>query len=320
MSAELYAQMMEELEAQRPDRARCLANVLRYLGQESPEITALNRETRGVVWSSQAPVLDEALWPCVLHPSQDLEMGRAMALLHVSCGHLFAKKLKRAWKLSDDREVRRGEQRDYEVFRLLWTLFDVLGFVQPPKVYLDAQRALGIVNGNVNPPGLIVGKDMLDRWHPRDLLFATARQAFMALPEHYPVGAGFSTSALVALLEAGFWILAPPPRGKRRKPRDKVHRAARDMLPPVRRKLAQHLAPLQGCDPRRAVIAWRNAVTHSANRFALALVGDLESAARLIRADRYTPSTLRFDQREAELIAYACSPEYRDAREMLLST
>jgi len=270
LRAESWTALERLFERQRAhDRAYVAATVLRWLGAPTPGPTAerllLDGDRQALL---PAPALSPADLDLARHPD---DRGPLSALIAAASGHLAD--AVRGGPFSPGEPAR----ADHPFRRGLVEATRALGGVGDWELYPTAPGRLLLEPGE--HPAVLCGTDLARRTTAREQRFLLGRAAARlwagsALGETLTDAAlGEAIAAAVALTAPGWSATGAPPEELVRRV-SKMPRRVRKAIEPAARALAAGPAPDLG--------AWRRAAGATADRFGLALCGDVPTAIAIL--------------------------------------
>jgi tetratricopeptide (TPR) repeat protein len=320
--AETYHRMVTVARlADDDEQAFLAASVVVVLGAADDRERAIHREHKG----DGVPALHHPLapddWKKIRPSGHDEALDEVMRALAPA---VLRARLKRT---EGSRRADLAEQGRQDVEKSTISAVRSLGWacqflgVAAPAVYLDEQGAGGYVPKLARQQSTVVGKDALRGRSLTELAFLAGRHLALRLPEHELVAHLKSVDELSSCFLAALKMVlgAAPATGEQQK---------------VVEALAASLASYQLTEERDALIAavdrvmqsggtggtvnmpaWVGSVERFAARTGLLLSGDLETAAKLIRAegDGAAPAAALLE----DLYAFAVSSEHHELRETL---
>lgn len=314
-NAEFYHNLFKlYLKTKQYDQAWCVANAMAYLGIASEEEKQFNERYLGPALVQAQGRLTPENWKLVYHPDENLRIGNVMNVMQAYCRDLFAYDLKKVWGLKKKDEL--DQNADFLFCKMYRYLAQAIGVIPAPKLYLNREQPLGLLNGNVDPPGFIVGADMMQGRSQRELAFIIARQLTLASPVHYLGGLRLPTETLKTFMMGAIQANTNP-EASPNADIEAVVKAILKMPPPVRIDLGKIMKPVLEGRVQVNMSAWLKAIDHTANRVGLILCGDMAIAMQAIRNDAAPISKLSTAEKEAELVRYAISDEFFEVRKRL---
>lgn len=188
----------------------------------------------------------------------------------------------------------------------------------------EGLRVANTADKNVLAPALLVGEPYLTtaggqrQKTEREVLFDLGKKLAFFRPERYVYFALPTLPRLESALAAAMLATGASQRDARDPDADRLATHIRRTVPqPVLEQvgaLARRLAAREGDG---VVTGWVTAADLTANRAALIVTDDLETAARAVATEQGVQSTLGAKDRLRELLAYACSEEYFAVRRHL---
>ena len=313
-NAEFYHSLFKlYLKTKRYDEAWCICNVMCYLRIATDEEKQFNERYLGPSLVQAQGRLTPDTWKMVYHPDENLRIGNVLNVIQAYCRDLFAYDLKKTWSLKKKDEL--DQNADFLFCKMYRYLAQVIGVVPAPKLFLKRDQALGMINGNIDPPGFIVGADMMQGRGQRELGFIIARQLALATPIHYLGGLRLPTENLRFLVMGA--IQAATNAATADSNLDAVIKAIHKMPPPVKVDLGKILKPIIEGTVEVNMSRWLKAIDNTSNRVGLLLCGDVEVAMSAIKNDPTPISKLTIPEKEAELLQFAISEEFFQVRARL---
>ncbi len=315
-NAEFYHSLFKlYLKTKSFDKAWGVCNVMTYLRVASEDELQFNERYLGNSLVQANGRLTPERWKKLYHPDENLRIGNVFHIIQSYCRDLFAYDLKRTWQLKKRDEL--DINADFLFCKMYRYLAQVIGVVPAPKIYFKKDQALGMLNGNLDPAGFIVGADMMQGRGQRELAFVIARQLGLATSVHYMAGLRLPSDTLRTLL-LGAIRAATFRQGENLEPAlEPIVKAVLKMPPPVKIDLEKIMRPIVEGRVEVNTSKWLKAVDHTANRLGLLLCGDVKTAMTAIKNDAAPISKLTIPEKEAELLRYAISEEYFELRAAL---
>jgi tetratricopeptide (TPR) repeat protein len=321
------------------DAAWCMAQALVVLGAASPEERHLYERLRPAALALAPPPhrLAGSLWRRVAAPwpgHRDVDPALR------GIGGLLAAALARplaAFGLAPDAQadLERDPRLPIQAARYATA---VLALEPLPMVWLDpAREGLRLANAVALSverwrlaPALVIGAPHAARPDARELAFEIGKRLAYLRPELFPLVALGAPSQLAiavaaAAIASGAEPATAPPTGAERAAPDDVGRLAAalraqvsaPMLEELRQWSMQVAARVPAGELAPALAAWQSAADLASSRAGLLIASDLEIAARAVATDPTPLTSLSVKERLRDLIAYAVSEPYLEARRLL---
>ncbi len=312
-------------ETRQIDKAFCVAQALKFLGQATPDHLRLFEKLKPKAFTAGKRRLTEELWQkAILDPREDRVLGAIFQSLMASLAAVTAQP-HLALGLNP-KEMTDLERDPSPVTRMFRHAVQVLGITPVPELYLRPGAQGGIQTANcaergVLVPAVLISEPNLTRHSDGENAFEVAKKLAYFRPEKYVYYALPTQSKLEAAFEAVLVVAGLTP--SRRDPdSEKLIAHLRRTVPA---SMIEHVTTLARKHPagndftnvETTMTAWVSATDLTANRVGLILSNDLETAARMVAVEKGTQTTLSAKERLRELLAYAASEEYFQVRKHL---
>ncbi|MFH2005512.1 MAG: hypothetical protein ABI333_02885 [bacterium] len=306
------------------DQAWCLATALCFLGKATDEETALYEQYRQKGFARARQRMSHDLWQQVICSSPE---QRLLGALFGVLAPVVARTRARPYK---DWRIRRKDRRDIATDQLLFSkvfnyCVQVLNLQEVPELFLRQEMRGGIQLAFAEERGqlipfCVVGADLLQGRSEKELAYVIAHELSFLRPEHSILKSVQTVAELKMLLYSAMKVVNPaipvPPEldhvvevtvGQLVK---RTHPAQLEQLSAVVKKLAQisGVTDLEG---------WLRTADYSANHAGYLLCNDLEVAAALIAREPVPVGGVSAKQKVRELVLYAISEPYFEARRQL---
>jgi hypothetical protein len=176
----------------------------------------------------------------------------------------------------------------------------------------------GLLNGNLDPAGVIVGTDMMSGRNQKELAFMVARTMALLRPEFYLASAFVDTAWLKVFFRAALAITQGSIVGE-----DNIE-AVQQMvgfmqrLPePVKVQIVRAVQALLESGENPDLSAWLRNADHTASRVGLLMSGDLRQAISNLKNEAQPLGKADVKEKVRQLIVFAISDEYFALREEL---
>lgn len=304
------------------DRAWCVAAALAFLKKADGEQLAFFEERRPKGMLGFRARLDNEQWVLnVFHPEQDKILGKIFEMITPAARTAKLLQLKAARQLP---EIPKKFQQDpgtttVTFAKAFFGATQILA-LQAPALYVRNDVPGALTVAPMDPPSSVAGATVLSGFTPQELMFLIGKHLTYYRGEHYIKTLFPSLTELKTLLLTAVKIAMPD------------FPLPDDMQKGVMttaQELVKYMQPVQA-DGLRLVVKrfvdegakadikkWMQTSDTTAIRAGFVLCGDLEMAAKLIRAEPVVAGDLSPSEKLKELIQYAVSEQYFNARAAL---
>ncbi|MDX9719405.1 MAG: hypothetical protein RBU37_01565, partial [Myxococcota bacterium] len=302
------------LKTKRYDQAWCVCNVMVYLNIATEDERQFNERYVGPALVQASGRIDPDTWKLIYHPENNLRIGSILQVMATHCRELFVYDLRKTWGLRKKDEL--DQNADLLFCKIYRYMAQVIGVIPTPKLYFNREQPLGMLNGNVDPPGFIVGADMQGR-NQRELAFIIARQLSMAVPLHYMAGLRLPSETLRFLVLGAMHASTQPASAPMEPNLEAVVKTIVRMPPPIAVELHKLVKAVIEGRVEVNTSKWLKGVDYTTNRVGLLLCGDLSTAMTAIRNDATPVSKLSTSEKEIDLVQFAISDRFFELRSRL---
>ena len=302
------------MSAREYDAAHCVAGVLDWMGRgdrESDEYyaTYIGRNLR-LMKGKFYPELFDRVYP----RGQNRVVNGVMAHLAVALRESVAMPHKDFGVHTRDHRI--DEKKDPSVLAQMFRYTcDTMGTVPMPEMYARVDHPLGMRALNVDPTAILVGSDVLALTNDdRSLAFRLAKLMAWMRPEHYLAAIGNIPGQLqVMFISAQDFVMnRKPTAGRDGAQVIKILKGA-----PQQTKL--QLSTLMNLYMKHAdappdMTQWVTEAEKATTRFGLLFCGDFRKAIQNMDADAQPPTTSTREERVTDLVEFATSDDYFEAR------
>jgi len=304
------------------DRAWCVAAALHFLKKADGEQTAFFEERRPKGMLGFRARMDNEQWVLnVFHPEQDKILGKIFEMITPSARTAKLLQLKAARQLP---EIPKKFQQDpatttVTFAKAFFGATQILG-LQAPALYVRNDVPGALTVAPMDPPSSVAGATVLSGFTPQELMFLIGKHLTYYRGEHYIKTLFPSLTELKTLMLTAVKIAMP------------AFPLPDDMQKGVMttaQELVKYMQPVQA-DGLRLVVKrfvdegakadikrWMQTSDVTSIRAGFVLCGDLEMAAKLIRAEPVVAGDLPPSEKLKELIQYAVSEQYFNVRQAL---
>ena len=296
------------------DKAWCVSSVLTFVQRQTPEEDQyFKRYHTPQVPRAKRGVSDD-LWNLLVHPDADPMISRIFGIIAPALREEYSNDLKR-WNINKRRDKLELNQ-PMPLTTMLTYVFERLG-VSPMAVYTTTAFD-GLFNGNMEPPSLVAGGNLLQGRSERELAFICSKMVTTCRSEYYLGSAFNSTDALKIFFYAALALQTGQVVGDApvETVREYVNALAR--LPEPRLVQLRNLVTAfinSGRNPDLS--AWLRGVDHTANRVGLLLSGDVQVAADWTKNDMLAIGKEQPAERVRQLLKFSVSEDYFTLRREL---
>jgi tetratricopeptide (TPR) repeat protein len=308
------------------EKAAAASYALTFLKKGEPEDQQLVAELKARPLTPARRALNDETWTRLQHPDEDRFLSTLFSVLHPLMAQGSAQAHKQLG-LNRKEALEANDGRPFaKAFRYVSATF---GFTaaNTPEVYLraDQKEPLQILNAldkNAGMPVWLVGAPLLsEKRNERELVFEISRRLAWLRPERAlrwvlpEAQLALLVDAVVAFAaETDNDKTAVAPAPEVQKTRDNLKKS----LQPVPREQVLAVGrKLKGVRSAELVGAWLKAADLTASRAGYAMVGDLETCARLLAAEAQSSANLPTVQRLLDLVWSSVSEDVFSVRKHL---
>ncbi|MGZ3473895.1 MAG: tetratricopeptide repeat protein [Polyangiales bacterium] len=301
------------------DRAWCIAAALHFLKKADGEQTAFFEERKPKGMLGFRARLDNEQWVLnIFHPEQDKILGKLFEMITPAARTAKLLQLRAARQVPDipKKFLQDPATTTVTFAKAFFGGVQILG-LQPPVLYVRNDVPGALTAAPMDPPSSVAGATVLSGFTPQELMFLIGKHLTYYRGEHYIKTLFPSLTELKTLLLTAVKIAMPE------------FPLPDDMQKGVMttaQELVKYMQPVQA-DGLRLVVKrfveegakadikrWMQTSDVTAIRAGFVLCGDLEMAAKLIRAETVVAGDLSPSEKLKELIQYAVSEQYFNVR------
>jgi len=260
--------------------------------------------------------LDASLWVrAIFSKAENLHVGEVFQTIYHAVGaHLEGKDFRElGLKKKDELDLR---QRT--IFSAVFYRVSELLGIPPPKVYLS-DRSFGLRIEPTNPPVLVVGKDMLHGKSEKELAFVIAKNLTYFHPMHV-LAACYPAAVLKLFYQVAIKFVHPETEvegSDSEQFQTLFQHMQRRMSPQLVTTLTTGVDHFFKRNKKPGVSKWLTGVELTANHAGLLACLDLAVAAGVLKQESIAFSKLPPREKAKELVLYAISDEFAQARQAL---
>ena len=305
------------MESQRFDEAWCVCQVLSYLGHANADERAFFEKYRSKTLTQARKALDNEQWALVYHPEQSLLLAQFFQRMYQYSVPLMAMQHKDL-KLHKKKDLL--EPTEQTPFNSVLNYVTQVTRLTRVEVYRAPDGGSGIVTANLNPPGMMVGADVLSGRSLQELAFILAKQLFV-MGQHYYLATIDPTyerrKDRLARIVYGVMQLVNPATDVPVKDEGLIE--AYRAIPPADLAELQKFITKMSENPQQHLnlSKWLEMVEHSSNRLAFLLSNDLGAAVRSLKNETGQFSKAPVQDRVREIVLFALSENYFKLRKAL---
>ncbi|MBM4353778.1 MAG: tetratricopeptide repeat protein, partial [Deltaproteobacteria bacterium] len=320
------------LEPERIDSYRTMAFLFRRMHLEDDAWFALsvlamtnklNDEEKEFFRSRRTPnlpiprrSLDQTLWVrYVFSRAESVHVGEVFQTLYQAIGTYLEGRDPKELGLKKKDELDLSQKT---IFTAVFNRVSQLLGIPAPKVYLS-DRSFGIRLEATVPPVLIIGKDMLHGKSEKELAFLIAKNLTYFHPMHV-LAACYPAPVLKQFYQVALKHVQPGVQvdgGDSEQFKVLMQHLQKRISPQLATTLANSINHFYSKGTRPGVSRWLTGVELTANHAGLLACLDLEVAASVLRQESIAFSKLPPREKAKELVLYAISEEFADAREAM---
>jgi len=320
------------LEPERIESYRKMAGLFRRMNMEDDAFFAmsvlamsnkLNDEEKEFFRSRRTPSLpiprrslDQTLWVrSVFSRAESVHVGEVFQTLYQAIGTYLEGRDAKELGLKKKDELDLSQKT---IFTAVFNRVSQLLGIPAPKVYLS-DRSFGIRIEATVPPVLIIGKDMLHGKSEKELAFLIAKNLTYFHPMHV-LAACYPAPVLKLFYQVALKHVQPDVQvdgGDSEQFKVLMQHLQRRISPQLGTTLANSINHFFVKGTRPGVSRWLTGLELTANHAGLLACLDLEVAASVLRQESIAFSKLPPREKAKELVLYAVSEEFAEAREAL---
>jgi tetratricopeptide (TPR) repeat protein len=299
------------------DAAFCTLRVLTFLGAAEPDEVSLVEELQPKLPKVPDATLTPEMWLNYIYPTDfPHEISQVYALIALAVHDALTHEL-------EDHGTTPKHRIDIDKPLLFNNLIRkvsvVFGLDRVPEIYTrdSGVDGLGLLDGLLDPPGLIIDRSLLSGRTPQDIAFCTTRQ--LALQKQSIYMAGISTlDQLKGYLMAAIKFALPDAPIPVSRDVAQVLKAFKSNLAPEQQQVLTNLITgLVGAGGEVALEHYLDRAEDVANRLAFLICDDIHATAAAIQRSTGLNPNRPANKRLEAIIHYAVSPEYIAVRQQL---
>jgi tetratricopeptide (TPR) repeat protein len=289
------------------DKAWCVSSVLTFVQRQTPEEDQYFKR----YYTPQVPRakrgISDDLWNLLVHPDADPMISGIFGIIAPALREEYSNDLKR-WNINKRRDKLELSQ-PMPLTTMLTYVFERLG-VSPMAVYTTSAFD-GLFNGNMEPPSLVAGGNLLQGRSERELAFICSKMVTTCRPEYYLGSAFNATEALKIFFYAALalqtgQVVGDAPVDTVREYVNALARLPEPRLAQLRKLVSAFINSGRNPD----LSAWLRGVDHTANRVGLLLSGDVQVAADWTKNDMLAIGKEQPAERVRQLLKFSVSEDY----------
>lgn len=194
---------------------------------------------------------------------------------------------------------------------------DVLGFEELPELWRKPEQE-GLINGALQPPGMIVGDELLGSGRERHIAFVVGKQLTLFMEAFYLAAIRQKSDLLVFYLLAAQLVKPEFSFQQDDRTKDVYKRIKKTVKGPELRRLEKAIdASMTDQNMQSKIDQWVEAVEDSANRVGFIFCDNLEVVRDYLEGEPQQISDRSVDERMNDLVEYSVSDRYLTLREEL---
>jgi tetratricopeptide (TPR) repeat protein len=265
--------------------------------------------------------LGDGAWDDLLRaPGSDDVVAQVLVAIRDAAADARVDELRDARKLvALDPERRQGASSTASAVRSFHWAAQVLG-VEAPQLYALDEVPGGIAGVAAPAPSTVLGPEVLRGVGTKELAFLAGRHITYYRPEHYALVLYPTLSELSVLFLAAVKLAMPDlavPDAMSAAVARMRKALARRLDDADKKRLDAAVERLHARDGRVDLAVWIRSVELTAHRAGLLLCGDLGLALGRVRGEIRTIAELGYDDKRADLLAFAVSERFAAARALL---
>ena len=305
------------MESGRYDEAWCVCQVLSYLGHANADERAFFEKYRSKTLTQARKPLDNEQWALIYHPELSLLLAQFFGRLYQYTVPLMAQAHKDL-KLHKKKDL--VEPTEQTPFNNVLNYVTQVTRLHRVEVFRIPDSGTGIMSGNLNPPAMMVGGDVVSGRSLQELAFICSKQ-LMLMGQHFYLATidptyerrkgRLSTVAYTVMKLVNPTIDVPFKD-------DDLLESLRAIPPADLNEISKFIAKMAENQQQHLNLSkWLEMVEHSANRLGFVLSNDLGAAVKSIKNEPGQFSKAPVQDRVRELVLYALSENYFKLRKAL---
>jgi tetratricopeptide (TPR) repeat protein len=305
------------MESGRYDEAWCVCQVLSYLGHANADERAFFEKYRSKTLAQARKPLDNEQWGLIYHPELSLLLAQFFQRLWQYTVPLMAQQHKDL-KLHKKKDL--VEPTEQTPFNNVLNYVTQVTRLHRVEVYRIPEGGNGILSANLNPPGMMVGGDILSGRSMQELAFICSKQLMMMGQHFYTATIDPTYERRKARLSTIVYTVM-----KLVNPAAEVPFKDDDLLESFRgipaadlQEISKLIAKMSENQQQHLNLSkWLEMIEHSSNRLGFVLSNDLGAAVRCLKNEPGQFSKAPVQDRVRELVLYALSENYFKLRKAL---
>lgn len=299
------------------DEAWCVAQVLVFLNQASPDERLLYEKYRSRTLKQAQRQLDQRHWGLIFHPEKSPLLDHLFQQLYLYTLPVVAKNHKQLGLHKRKTVLNPDEQTP---FNSVMKYVSHTTRLPTPEAHRDPQNRPGLRLVELNPPAMLVGPDIVSGRKPQELAFAGAKQLFLSGQSNFLANLGESYEQRKMYLSTIVYTLmrlVKPDANVQYDP-NLLEQWGKSIPMPARAEMSK-LIQKASTNPKvhLNVSKWLETVEHTGNRLGLVLANDLGAAVQVIKNEAGSFSRAPVQDRIRELVLFALSENYFKLRQAL---
>ncbi len=304
------------------DRAWCIAAALHFLKKADGEQTAFFEERRPKGMLGFRARLDNEQWvKNVFHQEQDKILGKIYEMITPAARVAKLLQLKASRQLPDiPKKFLQDPQTTTVTFAKAFFGGSQVLALPAPALYVRNDVPGALTVAPMDPPSSVAGASVLSGFTPQELMFLIGKHLTYYRGEHYIKTLFPSLTELKTLLLAAVKIAMqefPLPEDMKAGVVTTATELVKYMQPVQMDGLRLVVKHFVDAGAKGDIKRWMQTSDVTAMRAGFVLCGDLEMAAKLIRAEPTVAGDLAPSEKLKELIQYAVSEQYFMVRQAL---
>jgi tetratricopeptide (TPR) repeat protein len=196
---------------------------------------------------------------------------------------------------------------------------DVLGFEELPQLWRKPEQE-GLINGALQPPGMIVGDELLGSGRERHIAFVVGKQLTLFMEAFYLAAIRQKTDLQVFYLLAAQLVKPEFSFQQDDRTKDVYKRIKKTVKGDEERRLKKAIESSMTDNMQAQIDRWVEAVEDTANRVGFVFCDDLEVVRDYLNNEPQQISDRSVEERMQDLIEYSVSDRYLTLRQELGQT
>jgi tetratricopeptide (TPR) repeat protein len=305
------------MDNQRFDEAWCVCQVLYYLGHASPDERAFFEKYRSRTLTQARRPLDKQHWALINHPEKSPLLDQLVMRLYRYTVPLMTKTHKELGIHKRRDAIDASEQTP---FNNVLNYASQITRLQRLECFKGPQGQVGIRSANLNPPAMLVGRDVLSGPKLQELAFISAKQLYMMGQQHFISTIDESYEMRKSRLQTIVYTLIKTITPQAQVPFHDENLLLRFQQIPAHEltEMAKLIQKMQANPQQHLNLSkWFEMLEHSANRLGMLLANDIGAAMQVVRNESGTFSRAPTQDRIREVVLFALSENYFQLRKAL---